>query len=52
MRVTCANVQKLQNVIYPGSSKVVCDDALDAHVWVSEISMALQEGKVLEALQT
>ena len=29
----------------------VCDDALDDHVWVFEVTIALQEAKVLEALQ-
>ena len=29
----------------------VCDDALDDHVWVSELTISCQEAKVLEALQ-
>ena len=29
----------------------VCDDALDDHVWVSELTISYQEAKVLEALQ-
>ena len=29
----------------------VCDDALEEHVWVSELTISLQEAKVLEALQ-
>ena len=29
----------------------VCDDALDDRVWVSEITIALQEANILEPLQ-
>ena len=29
----------------------MCDDALDEHVWVSELTISCQEAKVLEALQ-
>ena len=29
----------------------VGDDALDEHVWVSELTISLQEAQVLEALQ-
>ena len=29
----------------------VCDDALDDHVWVSELTISCQKAKVLEALQ-
>ena len=29
----------------------VCDDALDEHVWVSELATSCQEAKVLDALQ-
>ena len=29
----------------------VCDDALDEHVWVSELTISCPEAKVLEALQ-
>ena len=29
----------------------VCDDALDEHVWVSELTISCQEAQVLEALQ-
>ena len=29
----------------------VCDDALDEHVWVSELAISCQEAKVLEAVQ-
>ena len=29
----------------------VCDDALDDHVWVSELTISCQEAKVLKALQ-
>ena len=33
------------------AAKWVCDDVLDDHVWVSELSISCQEVKVLEALQ-
>ena len=29
----------------------VCDDALDEHVWVSELTISCQEAKILDALQ-
>ena len=29
----------------------VCDDPLEDHVWVSELTISCQEAKVLEALQ-
>ena len=29
----------------------LCDDALDDHVWVSELTIYFQEANVLEALQ-
>ena len=29
----------------------VCEDALDDHMWVSELTISCQEAKVLEALQ-
>ena len=29
----------------------VCDDALEDHVWVSELTISCQEAKNLEALQ-
>ena len=38
-------------MIYSGSCHLVCDDALDEHVWVSEQAIALQEATVSEALQ-
>ena len=34
-----------------GAVNWVCDDALDEHVWVSEVAISWQEVKVLEALQ-
>ena len=30
---------------------LVCDDALDEHVWVSEVTISCQEAKALEAPQ-
>ena len=32
---------------YMAAVKWVCDDALDEHVWVSELTISLQEAKVL-----
>ena len=34
-----------------GAVSWVCDDALDDHVWVSELTMSCREAKVLEPLQ-
>ena len=44
-----AKLQDVQNDIYSGSCQVR-DVALDDHVWVSEMTTAQQEAKVLEAL--
>ena len=46
-----AKLQVLHILIYYDTINWVCDDALDEHVWVSELTISLQEAKVLEALQ-
>ena len=42
-------LQKFRSIME--AVNLVCDDALDDHVWVSELTISCQEAKVLEALQ-
>ena len=46
-----ARLQNPQTKAHHGSVNLVCDGALDEHVWVSVQTISLQEVEVLEALQ-